>query len=1055
MSEPTQTLQPLVEKLFARYVEEHVLGGVPPQPEELCASQPELLGPLREHIREYRRLRRDLAPPGDLEPGRELLHYRIVEKLGEGGMGQVYAAEDSRLGRRVALKVLPPELADNAERRERLRREARAVAALNHPSIVTVHAIEEAEGLSFLTMELVEGTRLSAAIPARGLPQEELLDLAARIADAVAAAHERGVTHRDLKPENIMVGAGGAVKVLDFGLAKQAPGVTAGDATSAPLTETGRLLGTVPYMSPEQLGGRPADARSDVFSLGILFYQMAAGRRPFSGDSPAELISALLRDTPSPLGKLRGDLPGQLGAIVARCLEKDPSARYPSARELCDDLRRLTDEVASGTAATAAAVRRRRRRTPWWWLAAAALALAAAPLAFWLRPVPPAAESVASSAVESAAPSLAVLYFQNLKGEPELDWLRGGITEMLVTDLSQSPDLKVLSTSRLHQILAEMDALEEPALSFERIRGVAEKAGADAVVRGSFARAGELLRIAFTLEEAASGEVLETFRVEERGEEALFAMVDELAGAIRTRFEVARRPGSPASIESVTTSSLKAWRLFSEAFAFQRQSKRREAIALLEQAVETDPTFALALANLGRAYDGLGETTKARRAIQRAVELADRLPVDQRLEIEALHYAGRWATIGRGIEVYERAVRLYPERTSLRNNLANLYTDVERYDDAIREYRVLIDGGTSFPGTYTAVANAHAALGRFEEGYSTLLEFATSHPDNWLAQLGLGWHLTEWGKLDDAAERFDRAAELRPGEPFPHYGRWRLQVLREDWQEAEREAVAIQAAKGSFARWRGLVSRARNVTFQGHTAAAAALLTEAIAAYPETDAFSALARCWKAELLLARGELDAAFAEAEKARELGAGEWPGRLGLFLAALARQALGQSAEAGRLEAELRRLTGDHPIVIEERQRHHLAGRLALLRGDPEGALEPLQRAAALLPPEGIESHWHVYPDHVAIWHALGEAELGAGRPQQALGWLRRAVSSGAEHVESPLPYVRSHYLLGRALRQLGDESEARRHLEHFAELWRDGDLDRAQVAESLSGPNAAGD
>ena len=194
MSEPTEPLAPAVEELFARYVEEHILRGIPPEPEELCASQPELLGPLKEHIREYRRLRRDLAPPGDLEPGRELLHYRIVEKLGEGGMGQVYAALDSRLGRRVALKVLPPELADDVERRERLRREARAVAALSHPNIVTVHAIEEAEGLSFLTMELVEGTTLGTSIPEGGLPPRELLALAVQIAGAVAAAHERGVT---------------------------------------------------------------------------------------------------------------------------------------------------------------------------------------------------------------------------------------------------------------------------------------------------------------------------------------------------------------------------------------------------------------------------------------------------------------------------------------------------------------------------------------------------------------------------------------------------------------------------------------------------------------------------------------------------------------------------------------------------------------------------------------------------------------------------------------------------------------------------------------------
>ena len=272
-----------------------------------------------------------------MNPGDSLGHYRVVAELGVGGMGEVYRATDTKLGREVALKVLPAGMAASADRLERFRREAKALAALDHPGIVTVFSVEEAEGVHFLTMQLIEGQALDSAIPEGGLPIQRLLDIASALADALAAAHDRGIVHRDLKPANVMITTDGRVKVLDFGLAKELRAADPTDVTltSSPHTEIGVVMGTPAYMSPEQVVGAALDHRTDIFSLGVLLYEMVTGRRPFQGRSSAETTSAILRDTPAAVTEVRADVPGDLARIIRRCLEEGPP------RPLPDGARRL------------------------------------------------------------------------------------------------------------------------------------------------------------------------------------------------------------------------------------------------------------------------------------------------------------------------------------------------------------------------------------------------------------------------------------------------------------------------------------------------------------------------------------------------------------------------------------------------------------------------------------------------------------------------------------------------------------------------------------------
>ena len=304
----------------------------------------------------YDSLQRTARPYGSIAlVGTSIGHYHIVESLGKGGMGEVYVAEDTRLGRRVALKVLARDLAIDADRRERFEREARAVAALNHPNIVTIYSVEEADGVPFLTLELVEGRTLDALIPPGGLPVDRLLAYAIPLADAVGAAHQRGITHRDLKPGNVMISDDGRVKVLDFGLAKlkESNASLAASLPTQELTGEGRIVGTVAYMSPEQAEAKPVDPRSDVFSLGVVIFEMATSQRPFKGDTQVSLLSSIIKDTPSSLTDLRADLPRDLGRIVRRCLSKDPEDRYQTAKDLRNDLRALKEDLSSGAVAAA------------------------------------------------------------------------------------------------------------------------------------------------------------------------------------------------------------------------------------------------------------------------------------------------------------------------------------------------------------------------------------------------------------------------------------------------------------------------------------------------------------------------------------------------------------------------------------------------------------------------------------------------------------------------------------------------------------------------------
>jgi tetratricopeptide (TPR) repeat protein len=679
-----------------------------------------------------------------------------------------------------------------------------------------------------------------------------------------------------------------------------------------------------------------------------------------------------------------------------------------------------------------------------------AAVIAATAMGVWLLSSRPESERAApdipvASSATAQRPALAVLRFQNLTGDAELAWLRSGLTEMLVTELSQSPEIAVTSTALLYESLKQNELLEEPAPSFDQIRELARDVEATSVVRGSYALVGGLFRISMTIEDVESGEILGSNQVEGEGQESVFSLVDQIAAVVRNSYEISRPLESPPTVAAAATSSLDAWRLYTEGIALANEFKSSEAIVLLDRAVEIDPSFALALASLGGIHSQMGHEELANENLRRALALTDRLPVDARYRVEGTYYGERWSTLNRANEIYEEGLRIYPDKEAWRNNLARIYAFHERYNDALREFNKLIEDGSDFMGDYFDAANAHAGLGQMEKGYSLLSVWESS--DEWFIQQALGWYLTEWGRLQEAEARFQNAEFLRPGEWTIRYARWRIAVLSENWDDADAHARQFSSPTEPQARWRAAVSLARNALYRGSAREAVTFFDSAATSYPSPNAYTALARCWKAELLLETGRPREALREAEIARESGVEEFPELKAMFVAALAHDALGQRSEADALVRELEISWQNHGgNKGEERQLHLLRGRLALARGEAESGVDAMRRAASLLSPKGVEFHWHVYPDHVPVWVTLGEAELAAGQSEQALDAFELAAESGSERLEQPVPFVRSLYFLGQLELVRGEPDKARHYFERFLSYWRNGELDRERIREA---------
>ena len=1012
-----------------------------PTESKFCSECGTQMGPYMEDIAVTETIE---SPKEELTTGATFAgRYQIIEELGRGGMGRVYKALDTEVNEKVALKLIKPEIAADKKTIERFRNELKFARKIRHKNVCQMYDLNREEGSYYITMEYISGDDLKGMIRRMGrFSAAQAITIAKQVCEGLSEAHKLGVVHRDLKPQNIMIDQDGNARIMDFGIARSIEGKS--------ITGAGIMIGTPDYMSPEQVDGKETDQRSDIYSLGIILYEMVTGQTPFEGDTPFTIGVKHKSEAPKDPKELNPQIPDNLGRVILRCLEKEKEQRYPNSHELCSDL----SAIEQGIPTTEKIIPKKRPLTsreitvqlsprkifiP----ALIMIGVIIAAIVIWqLLP-----KKEITPTLPSDKPSLAIMHFKNNTGDDGLDHWQTMLSNLLIADLTQSKHIRVLSEDKLLNILTQLSQEEAKTYSSDVLKQVAVQGQVNHILTGAYAKAGDQFRINVILQDASTLEHLDSESISGTGEQSIFSMVDELTRRIKANFQL-----SPEQIATdidrdigvVTTSSPEAYKYYVEGIRYDIKGDYKKVIEYMEKAVEIDPEFASAYLAMGWSYGNLAYFAEEKKALMMALEVSDRLSDREKYNIQGQFYMQQSEkTWDKSLEAFEKLIQLYPDDITGNNALAILYSRLGDRDKAIEHYEICIRNKTEDVVVYTNLAGTYGDKGLYDKDIEVLESYINNIKDSDFIRRSLALTYRYQGKYDLALAEVDKAFSFNPDSRQNIMSKGDIYFYMGDLQKAEQEYKKLLERDEPLDYGWGL-SRFQSLhLLQGKFKDFKEKILDGIELSEKLGQIT-WNMMWRSVLSYAElrlGNSGQAIEELKEVLKTAIEEENYNMQreiLRATGLVYLAMESIEEAENTAERLREMTEQAPNKELMSDYYYLKSMIELEKENYSKAIEHVEKGLSLLSAtSGLK---------LLFTDSLGQAYYRKGDLENAQKTYERVLSLATGRFNYGDVYAKSFYMLGKIYEEMGWKGKAIENYEKFLEFWKNADPGLPEVEDA---------